>query len=72
MNWNRALYFVLALTILGQMTIGLSYLVGQGMWLVANLITVWRDFALDRPRADKVKDVCMLCLTIGLIAIYLF
>lgn len=72
MNWNRALYFVLALTILGQMTIGLSYLVGQGMWLVANLITVWRDFALDRPRADKVKDVCMLCLTIGLVAIYLF
>lgn len=72
MNWNRALYFVLALTILGQMTIGLSYLVGQGTWLVANLITVWRDCALDRPRADKVKDVCMLCLTIGLIAIYLF
>lgn len=72
MDWNRALYFVLTLTILGQMTIGLSYLVGQGMWLVANLITVWRDFALDRPRADKVKDVCMLCLTIGLIAIYLF
>lgn len=72
MNWNRALYFVLALTILGQMTIGLSYLAGQGMWLVANLITVWRDVALDRPRADKVKDVCMLCLTIGLVAIYLF
>lgn len=72
MNWNRALYFVLALTILGQMTIGLSYLVGQGMWLVANLITVWRDVALDRPRADKVKDVCMLCLTIGLVTIYLF
>lgn len=72
MNWDRALYFVLALTILGQMTIGLSYLMGQGMWLVANLITVRRDFALDRPRADKVKDICMLSLTLGLIAIYLF
>ena len=72
MNWDRALYFVLALTILGQMTIGLSYLVGQGMWLVANLITVGRDFALNRPRADKVKDICMLTLTIGLIAIFLF
>lgn len=72
MNWDRMNYIVLALTILGQMTVGAVYLVGQGLWLIANIITVVRDFALDRPRADKIKNTCMLCITIGLVAIRLF
>ena len=71
MNWNRALYIVLALTILGQMFVGMDYLIGQGMWLIANIITVSRDFALDRPTSDKIKNVSMLALTIGLVTLYL-
>lgn len=67
MNWNRTLYIVLALTILGQMIVGVDYLIGQSAWLVANVITVSRDFALQRPASDKVKDCCMLALTIGLV-----
>lgn len=68
MNWNRALYFVLAALILGQMTVGISFFVGQGLYLAANAVSVARDFALDRPASDKVKNVCMLTITIGLIA----
>ena len=67
MNWNRVLYFVLAFLILGQMIVGVNFFVGQAFYLVANITTVARDFALDRPAADKVKDICMLSVTIGLI-----
>lgn len=72
MNWNRALYIVLALTLFGQMLVGWSYFIGQGAWLVANIITVGRDFALQRPAADKVKNICMLTVTLALLIIHLF
>lgn len=72
MSWNRTVYVVLALTILGQMVIGLNYLWGQGAWLIANVLTLARDFALDRPTADKVKNSCMLAITIGLIVLFMF
>ena len=63
-------YLVLALTVAGQVVIGVSFLWGQGVWCLANFITVARDFALQRPRADIVKDTAMLGLTIGLITAY--
>ena len=70
MSWNRTVYLVLALTILGQMIVRVDYLWGQSAWLIANVLTVVRDFALDRPAADKVKNSCMLAITIGLIALF--
>jgi hypothetical protein len=72
MSWNRTVYVILALTILGQMVIGLNYLWGQGAWLIANVLTLARDFALDRPTADKVKNSCMLAITVGLIVLFMF
>lgn len=72
MSWNRTIYVILALTILGQMVIGLNYLWGQGAWLIANVLTLARDFALDRPTADKVKNSCMLAITVGLIVLFMF
>lgn len=69
--WTQAQYLNLALTIAGQCIIGASYLIGQGVWLVANCIAVIRDVVLKRPAADVVKDVAMTAITIGLIAVYL-
>ncbi len=70
MNWNRTVYLVLALTILGQIIVRGSYIWGQAAWFIANVLTLVRDFALDRPAADKVKNSCMLAITIGLITLY--
>ena len=70
MNWNRTVYLVLALTILGQIIVRGSYIWGQSAWLIANSLTLIRDFALYRPAADKVKNSCMLAITVGLIALY--
>ena len=67
--WETVAYVCLALTIAGQVLTASNVLLAQWVWLVSNALFVARDFALDRPRADKVKDVAMLALTIGMVAI---
>ena len=62
-------YLTLALLIIGQSTVGSLFYLGQGFYLAANLISVFRCFALDRPVSDKVKDVVCLAITIGLLGI---
>ena len=62
-------YLTLALLIIGQSTVGSLFYLGQGAYLAANLISVFRCFALNRPVSDKVKDVFCLSITIGLLAI---
>ena len=65
--WENLQYAGLALTIAGQVVIGPMWLLGQGLWLIANVIAVVRDFCLSRPNADKVKDIGLTALTVGLI-----
>lgn len=62
-------YLTLALLIIGQCTVGSIFYLGQGVYLAANLISVFRCFALGRPVSDKVKDVVCLAITISLLAI---
>lgn len=69
--WTQAQYLNLTLTIVGQILVGSTYLLGQMMWLIANLIAVARDVILRRPAADVVRDVAMTALTAGLIGFYL-
>lgn len=61
------LYIAMALTIIAQTTVGASFFIGQGLFLVANIIYTCRDFALKRPRADKIKNVSFTAITIGII-----
>lgn len=62
-------YVVLVGLIVAQCVIGNWYLVGQGLYLLCNIIMVTRDFVLARPRADKIKDISCTAITIGLILI---
>jgi hypothetical protein len=64
-------YLVLILLIVGQCTVGIDYLIGQTVYLSANLIATTRNFILKRPKADKVKECTCLGITIGLIGMYL-
>ena len=52
---------------MAQCVVGKNFIIGQSIYLIANSISVFRDFALSRPTADKIKDVCCLSLTRGLI-----
>lgn len=65
--WENVQLGVLGLTIFGQVVVGASFLVGQFAWLIANTIALIRDFVLQRPIADKVKDGCLWAITLGLI-----
>lgn len=72
MVWEVAGYAGLALTILGQVVIGVNYLGGQGCWLVANALYLSKAYAQDLGRAEMVRNVAMSALTAGLMVAKIF
>lgn len=68
---ENILYISIALALVAQVVIGGDYLLGQGLFLVANAINITRTFLMKRPLADKVKDSCFLGVTLGLIILRL-
>lgn len=65
--WEQVSLVVLALTIVGQITVGAWFILGQALWCGANVTACVRNIALKRPVADCVKDAVMLAITIGII-----
>ena len=63
-------YLTLASLIVAQCVVGKAFLIGQSIYLFANLISVARNFVLHRPMSDKIKDVACTAITIGLILYY--
>ena len=70
--WEIIGYTTLALCIFGQIAAGYVYLIAQSAYLLANVLGVIRDFALNLPRANKVRDVVFTGITIALIVIKIF
>lgn len=70
--WENLQVAVLALTIMGQALVGGLYLIAQFIWLVANMISLIRNFVLGRPMADKIKDGGLCGLTVALIALRVY
>ena len=71
-RWDNVGYAVMALLLIGQVTVGWLFMIGQSAYLIGNMLNVVRDFKLDRPRADKVKNICFTAITVGLIILYIF
>jgi hypothetical protein len=69
--WDNIGYLVLVLLLIGQVTVGWAFFIGQGAYLIGNIINLVRDFKLDRPKADKIKNTCFTAITMGLIIIKL-
>lgn len=69
--WETVGYITLALCIFGQIAVGYVYIVAQIIYLIANVATVVRDFAINLPTANKVRDICFTAITVGLIVIYI-
>ena len=65
-------YITLFCLMVGQIVTKVSFLYGQYIFVVANAISVFRCFALDRPKSDTVKDISCLAITLGLILITIF
>ena len=65
--WETICYIGIALCLLGQVLVGKIYLVAQCIYLVANISSIVRDYAIKMPTANKVKDILFTAVTIGLI-----
>lgn len=59
-------YAAIALTVIGQVVIGGNYLLGQGLWLVANGLYLIKAVKQQAGRAEIVRNVIMSALTFGL------
>lgn len=70
--WEIIGYICLVLCVMGQITVGYAYLLAQIAYLIANIASVIRDYALNLPRANKVKDSCFTGITLALIIIKIF
>ena len=66
--WKELNYLVLITLITAQCVVKVDFLIGQFVYLFANSISFTRCFILQRPSADKIKDGCMLGITVGLVA----
>lgn len=69
--WEIVGYIGLILCVFGQVAVGYLYLVAQAAYLIANVSSVIRDFALNLPAANKVKDIVFTGITVALIIIYI-
>lgn len=65
--WKELNYLVLITLITAQCVVKVDFLIGQFVYLFANTISFTRCFILQRPIADKIKDGCMLGITVGLV-----
>jgi len=64
-------YVAIALTVIGQCTVGTNFYIGQFAYLVANIVNCCRDLYLRRPRADKIRNFTFLGISAGLIILNL-
>lgn len=69
--WEVIGYAALAFCILAQITVGYMFVLAQVIYAIANIMNIVRDYALDLPMANKVRDIVFLAISIGLIIIKL-
>ena len=67
MVWKELNYLVLITLITAQCVVKADFLIGQFVYLFSNILSFVRCFILRRPIADKIKDGCMLGITVGLV-----
>ena len=65
--WEIANYIGLGLLVIGQIVIGWNFWIGQGSFLLANMIYTLRCFKMELPKSEKTKNAAMLGITLGLI-----
>lgn len=70
--WEIIGYISLIGLIIGQITIGFSFWIGQTAYLVSNIIITIRCFAIKQNTSDKVKNIALLSICIGIMIIKLF
>lgn len=67
--WEIMGYIALGLLIVGQVTIGFSFWIGQIAYLIADIIVTIRCFAVKQETSDKVKNIALTAICVGVMIV---
>lgn len=67
--WEIVGYVALGLLIVGQVTIGFSFWIGQIAYLIADIIVTIRCFAVKQETSDKVKNIALTAICVGVMIV---
>lgn len=70
--WETVGYITLMLCVIGQITVGKWYVLAQVVYLISNILGVIRDYKMQLPRANKVRDWVFTGITAALIIVAIF
>lgn len=70
--WETVGYITLALCVFGQIAVGKWYILAQTAYLISNALGVLRDYKMDLPKANKVRDWVFTGITLALIVVRVF
>jgi hypothetical protein len=60
-------YIAIALTVVGQIVINMSAIMGQSLWMVANILYLIKAVKQNMGKAEIIRNVIMSAITTGLI-----
>lgn len=70
--WEIVGYVTLMGLIIGQITIGFNFWIGQLAYLITDVFILIRCFAIKQATSDKVKNIALTAICLGVIIIKLF
>ena len=70
--WEIINYFCLGGLIIGQITIGFLFYVGQTVYLVTDILILIRVFACKYPLSEKIKNIALTAICLGVLIVKIF
>ncbi len=69
--WELVNYVALIGLIVGQVTIGFFFYVGQITFLATDIVILIRSIAIKQNKSDIIKNACMTAIAVGVLIIKL-
>lgn len=69
--WETVNYIALVGLVVGQITIGFFFYVGQITFLATDIVILIRSIAIKQNKSDIIKNVCMTAIAAGVLIIKL-
>ena len=69
--WEIVNYIALVGLVVGQITIGFFFYVGQITFLATDIVILIRSIAIKQNKSDIIKNVCMTAIAAGVLIIKL-
>ena len=67
--WEIVNYIALVGLVVGQITIGFFFYIGQTTFLVTDIVILIRSIVIKQNKSDIIKNVCMTAIAAGVLII---